>query len=82
MSYVTILCTIQVWRFFVMCQGIMNNPVYVWMFAQTVKLKFMWDSVTLLQLQHYQSIYLIVVSLATLSVAQTIYSNDGMINEH
>jgi hypothetical protein len=27
MSHVTILCTIQVWRFFAMCQGIMNNPV-------------------------------------------------------
>jgi hypothetical protein len=28
MSHVTILCASQVCRFFVMCQGIMNNPVF------------------------------------------------------
>jgi hypothetical protein len=28
MSHVTLLCAIQVHQFFVMGQGIMNNPVY------------------------------------------------------
>jgi hypothetical protein len=29
MSHVTIVCAIQVYRFFLMCQGIINNPVLV-----------------------------------------------------
>jgi len=29
MAHVAILCPIQVYRFFVMCQGIMNSHVYI-----------------------------------------------------